>query len=64
MCEFYIINQQSSVNIKYYKHFIIKQEPIKINMQILCNEETTYGYKKFIILLLSENKIYIKIKIF
>lgn len=27
-------------------------------MQILCNEETTYGYKKFIILLLSENKTY------
>lgn len=62
MCEFYIINQQSSVNIKYYKHFIIKQEPIKINIQNLCNQETTYGHKKFMILLHSENKIYIKIK--
>lgn len=41
------------MNIKHVNHFNIN------NMQILYNEETTCGYKKFIMLILSEKSIYI-----
>lgn len=58
------MNHQSPVNIKRQKHFIIrKKRKQSKKMCILYNKKTTCGYKNFIILLLSENKIYIAMRI-